>query len=1026
MDEGVPTVVNTAGRASALLGRPVEPGLVPSAADRRWAASVVHDLVVWGLHAGVPDAALRPVEVRLAQVAVELAPDDPVLGALIDWWVAAVVGLRPAQLWYVHPLPDELAAAILPGGWPPNLGSEVKQRRFTDDTARLVHLASTVPVLSQVAKAQSVVRDLNAELKGAVASLQAGTAPDTGAVAPLAERAEALLRASGVVEGTPLYSKVRRELEERVDLASDLAARARDLGPAVEPLPAAKVKALSRQAVTGDPVLAGRLLAALGGPPPRPDPTGLAVALAEVMAPLAEEHRFFAHRLLGGVAGPVADAAGDKELAAVVEDGRRAEAEVLDTLAGVAPHVTGDAADVSDLVRLALDAGELIEARAWLSDLSTSLEGEKTRREAATVLDRAANRGVGGALVDSLATARVAGDLAAMADLTRQVRVLPGMDRKVSALAQAPAPTPAGAAGAGVVAGTVELLSGRSAVQRGWPERLARPAAAKATAAYVVRVNAHNHFFDGTICTAPAGNRACASSERFKLDFCEKGVRRCAWLAAFAGQPRLELTDPFVEDYRPVIEETPPEAGDVAVLWAATDAGNELVGLWRVLALAPARRGWVLNGDRDAAVLLPKGVVPWSAVYRRWSSPRGSQSLRTLDATGLEGLLVEVRDHLALLAAEQPGVQRDIAALEVMLADQRARQADAPPGDGAGGDGARIPVVASPRKAKRAAKTPEPPPENLHARLRARGGFYTPTLVAQYEMAVAESRLVILAGPSGTGKTRLAGEAAAELGAAFCLVAVRPDWHANEDLLGYLPPFPGARFSSTPASQFIVAAAGDPGRPYHLCLDEMNLARPEHYLAELLSKMEIPGGRVAFHTGGDEEAGFPTEVAYPANLVVVGTVNLDETTQPVSAKILDRAAYLVVEAGELKAFLDHLPEAAAVPPWVPRLLVDLDGSLDDAGQGLGYRAAGRLVRWAVMGAARGHAPEEALDWALSAQVLPRLRFSRSDPAHPEVLEALVGRLRAAPGEFPRSVATLERMLTELRRQDFTLGQMRLS
>jgi hypothetical protein len=497
----------------------------------------------------------------------------------------------------------------------------------------------------------------------------------------------------------------------------------------------------------------------------------------------------------------------------------------------------------------------------------------------------------------------------------------------------------------------------------------------------VVRVNAHNHFFDGTICTAPAGNRACASSERFKLDFCEKGVRRCAWLAAFAGQPRLELTDPFVEDYRPVIEETPPEAGDVAVLWAATDAGNELVGLWRVLALAPARRGWVLNGDRDAAVLLPKGVVPWSAVYRRWSSPRGSQSLRTLDATGLEGLLVEVRDHLAPLAAEQPGVQRDLAALEVMLADQRARQADAPTGDGAGGDGAKIPVVASPRKGKRAAKTPEPPPENLHARLRARGGFYTPTLVAQYEMAAAESRLVILAGPSGTGKTRLAGEAAAELGAAFCLVAVRPDWHANEDLLGYLPPFPGARFSSTPASQFIVAAAADPGRPYHLCLDEMNLARPEHYLAELLSKMEIPGGRVAFHTGGDEEAGFPTEVAYPANLVVVGTVNLNETTQPVSAKILDRAAYLVVEAGELKAFLDHLPEAATVPPWVPRLLVDLDGSLDDAGQGLGYRAAGRLVRWAVMGAARGHAPEEALDWALSAQVLPRLRFSRSDPAH---------------------------------------------
>jgi hypothetical protein len=70
----------------------VEAGVVPSAADRRWAASVLHDLV-WGLDTGIPDAALRPVEGRLAQLAVELAPDDPVLGTLLDWWAAAVVGL---------------------------------------------------------------------------------------------------------------------------------------------------------------------------------------------------------------------------------------------------------------------------------------------------------------------------------------------------------------------------------------------------------------------------------------------------------------------------------------------------------------------------------------------------------------------------------------------------------------------------------------------------------------------------------------------------------------------------------------------------------------------------------------------------------------------------------------------------------------------------------------------------------------------------------------------------------------------
>jgi len=1061
------------GRAAALLGRTVG-DVTATPADLRSAAGLLHDLIVWGLDQGLPDTALRPLEARLGRLAVELLADDPVLAALLDWWLAAVVGLPPAQLWYSHPLPGELAAALLPGGRPPNLGSEIKTRRFTEDRERLFALATTVPVLSQVAKAQSVVKALNGELATFLAEVDPARNPD-GPVADtdgLADRADALLRTSGVVEGTPLYGKVRRELDERVALARSVAAMAGDLGPPVEPLPAARVKSLTRLVTTGDQVLAGRLLAALGGPPPRPEPSGLAVALAEAMDALDPDDRFRAHHLLGAVAEPVAAAAADPQLAAFAEEGRLARAEALATLEDLEQHAGGDANDLPGLVRLALDAGELAEVRTWLAALAESVAATRARKEATRALDRARNRGVEGWLVDALAAAVDAGDTGAMAALAADVRLLPGMERKVSALADQSPAAPAGGQGATVASAdgpvSVVITAGPgSTVKRGWPERMERPATIKPVAAYVIRVNAHNRFFDGRICSAPAGNRQCASSERFKLDFCEKGVRRCSWLGAFAEQPRVELTDPFVDEYQPVVDETPPEAGDVAVLWAPTESGNELVGLWRVLTLARARRGWVLNGDRDAAVLLPRGVVPWSAVYRRWSSPRGSMALRTLDTAGLEGLLVEVRDALAPVADADPQVQRDLAALEVMLADQRGRvpgapRPEAPAGDagaGAAGTGptgadtgpgrgrrgrrrdeaaergrnGRIDAGEAAGAAAGAAAVAEAPP-TLQQRLRARGGFYSPTLVAQYELAVLESRLVVLAGPSGTGKTRLALEAAAELGAISCLVAVRPDWHANEDLLGYLPPFPGSRFSSTAASEFLrtasieaeaAAAEQRSARPFHLCLDEMNLARPEHYLAELLSKMEVPGGRVNFHTGGIE-AGFPPDVAYPPNLVIIGTVNLDETTLPISAKILDRSAYLVVEAHDLRAFLETLPEAAAIPAWIPKLLVDLDGNLDDAGQGLGYRVAQRLLRWASLGAAAGHAPEEALDWALSAQVVPRLRFTRSDPAHLEVLEALIGRLRGAKGEFARSTALLERMLAELRRQDFTLGQMRLS
>ena len=67
-DGNEPSVV---GRAAALLGRPAG-GATPMPADLRSAAGLLHDLVVWGLDQGLPDAALRPLEARLGQLAAEL------------------------------------------------------------------------------------------------------------------------------------------------------------------------------------------------------------------------------------------------------------------------------------------------------------------------------------------------------------------------------------------------------------------------------------------------------------------------------------------------------------------------------------------------------------------------------------------------------------------------------------------------------------------------------------------------------------------------------------------------------------------------------------------------------------------------------------------------------------------------------------------------------------------------------------------------------------------------------------------
>ncbi|HNG89040.1 MAG TPA: hypothetical protein PK858_02510, partial [Saprospiraceae bacterium] len=69
------------------------------------------------------------------------------------------------------------------------------------------------------------------------------------------------------------------------------------------------------------------------------------------------------------------------------------------------------------------------------------------------------------------------------------------------------------------------------------------------------------------------------------------------------------------------------------------------------------------------------------------------------------------------------------------------------------------------------------------------------------------------------------------------IVAVQPDWHNARDLLGYYNALT-AKFHPTPFLRFLMRAAADPAAPYFVCLDEMNLARPEYYLAPILSAIE--------------------------------------------------------------------------------------------------------------------------------------------------------------------------------------------
>lgn len=208
--------------------------------------------------------------------------------------------------------------------------------------------------------------------------------------------------------------------------------------------------------------------------------------------------------------------------------------------------------------------------------------------------------------------------------------------------------------------------------------------------------------------------------------------------------------------------------------------------------------------------------------------------------------------------------------------------------------------------------------------------------------AVKTKPFLLLAGISGTGKSRVVRELAracwdedsteykAQRPKNFEMIQVKPNWHDSTELMGYV-----SRVSGSPIYvigdflRFITQAWENLDVPYFLCLDEMNLAPVEQYFAEFLSVIESRKSNedgtittdpilkkstedwyrvLTAELTGDNEAlrnRFLEEgITIPQNLIVVGTVNMDETTFSFSRKVLDRAMTIEMNEVDLYAGLD--------------------------------------------------------------------------------------------------------------------------
>jgi 5-methylcytosine-specific restriction endonuclease McrBC GTP-binding regulatory subunit McrB len=272
----------------------------------------------------------------------------------------------------------------------------------------------------------------------------------------------------------------------------------------------------------------------------------------------------------------------------------------------------------------------------------------------------------------------------------------------------------------------------------------------------------------------------------------------------------------------------------------------------------------------------------------------------------------------------------------------------------------------------------------------------------QYHLSLKTRGFVILAGPSGTGKTWLATAYANAIGAEHAVVSVAPNWTSNEDLLGYYNPVTD-QYHHSAFSTFITEAAatwhkvqGIEAQPFHLILDEMNLARIEYYFASFLSAMEtrMREGSASLQLG----PGHSLELT--PNLKVIGTVNIDETTHGFADKVYDRAQLI-----ELDVSRNDVEHHLRDTPYATDLL-----AIWEAVHAVGifaFRVLDEIAAY-VEGAEAMDVPwDEALDEQILQKILPKIRGADQS------VELALERLNTITDvHYPLSHARVSKMLKE--------------
>lgn len=176
--------------------------------------------------------------------------------------------------------------------------------------------------------------------------------------------------------------------------------------------------------------------------------------------------------------------------------------------------------------------------------------------------------------------------------------------------------------------------------------------------------------------------------------------------------------------------------------------------------------------------------------------------------------------------------------------------------------------------------------------------YYTRDIIARFLAGMATSKVLILEGISGTGKTSLPYAMGKFFKNDTSIISVQPSWRDRAELLGYLNEFT-KRFNETDFLKSVYAASYSDTINL-IVLDEMNLARIEYYFAEFLSVMEMPDVSewkidiVPTSDVHDPKNLINGKILIPQNLWFIGTANKDDSTFTITDKVYDRAVAIAI------------------------------------------------------------------------------------------------------------------------------------